>query len=307
MQFEKIAPYLEEPMVLVGFVLFLFFGLAHASFRAGFIPTLTRRDGYRVVMRLMTYGFVLALAVVVVGLGLKYRELSEQEQRAAVRLLEQEIVGNIEVVGELQKNIENILRNTRVVHDSLRHPRIRLLSTLFPVENTDPEAVVPASLDYARQQMEIAQTLGLFENKLELSKFAQASKAIVGTIKRTMQTFENLADVEGKRYRISDNVWQENLPILRKVHIVDVPTLQSIYQDMASLRTNYTISTNYAIQYLKLLRTFFSNNVAPYTPERLAVVLAAERIFITTTIGYGATVADKIADIDAARKALAGS
>ena len=305
MTFDKIAPYLEEPIVLVGFVLFLFFGLARAIIGAGIIPKLTRHHGYRLMMRLLTYGFVLALAVAIVGSGLKYQEFSEEEQRSAVKLLEQEIEGNMERVGELQKNIENILRNTKVVHDSLRHPGVRLMSTLFPVENTNSAAKVPSSLEYARQQMELAQAEGLFEDRLELDKFTQAAKAIAGTIERTMQTFENLADVKGQRYQISDEIWKANLPILRKVDIVNVSTLQSIYRDMELLRKNYSLSTNYAVQYLKTLKTFFSNNDQPYTPERLASVLAAERIFMTTITEYANVVVQKLEAVDRARKELA--
>lgn len=305
MHFHKIAPYLEEPIVLVGLVLFLFFGLARTILEAGVIPILTSRDGYRVIMRLMTYGFVLALVVIVFGSVHKYRELSEEEQKAAVKLLEQEIAGNIAVVGELQKNVENVLRNTRVVHDSLRNPGNRLLSTFFPVENTDPAVEVPASLNYAREQMAIAQAEGLFENELELTKFMQAANAISGTIGRTMQTIENLADVEGTRYRISDEAWKANLPILRKVHVVDVPAFQAIYQDMERLRANYTVSVNYAVQYLKVLQTFFSNDNTSYTPERLASVLAAERIFMTTMTQYAETVVEKLEALDGARRSLA--
>ena len=50
---------------------------------------------------------------------------------------------------------------------------------------------------------------------------------------------------------------------------------------MERLRANCTVSVNYAVEYLKVLQTFFSND-APITPERLAGVLAAERMFMTT-------------------------
>ena len=253
------------------------------------------------------YGFVLALVVIVVGSVHKYRELSEEEQKAAVKLLAQEISGNIAVVGELQKNIENILRNTKVVRDSLRDPGIRLLSTLFPDENTNPAVQVPASLGYAREQMEFAQAEGLFEDELELNKFTQAANAISGTIGRTMQTIENLADIEGTRYRISDEAWKANLPILRKIHVVDIPAFQAIYRDMERLRANYTVSVNYAVQYLKVLQRFFSNGDIPYTPERLASVLAAERIFMTTMTEYAKIVVEKLEAIERARRRLAVS
>lgn len=102
MPFDKIAPYLEEPLVLIGFVLFVFLGLARAIVGAGIVPKLTRRDGYRFMMRLLTYGFILALFIVFVGSGIKYKEISEEEQRPA----------------KLQKDIERVCVSFETYQDN---------------------------------------------------------------------------------------------------------------------------------------------------------------------------------------------
>ena len=305
MNFEKVAPYLQDPLVLVGFVLFLFFGLGRVLLKSGIIPPLPEGLAYNILRLLLTYGFILALAVVGSGGVLKYRELSEKEQRSSVNLLQQELHGNFEVISELKQNIETILEHAIVVHNSLRHPGIKISATLFPSENADPQADVPASLDYARQQIELARTTGLLDDQNAKSQFIEVGRAIVGTVDRTMPTIEMLADANGKRYPISSDVWKAHLPILRKISVIDVTQLQQLYQEMERLRTNYTVSLNYAVEYLKLIRDYFASSEATYyTPERLAAVLAAERIFLTTINDYAKIVVKKLELIIEMRRGL---
>lgn len=69
--FKDIAPYLTHPLVLVGFVLLLFFGVHRTLIKAGIIPPLDQQTGSAVVQRLLRYGFVIALVVIVLGFGLQ--------------------------------------------------------------------------------------------------------------------------------------------------------------------------------------------------------------------------------------------
>lgn len=307
MDFSKIAPYLQDPLVLIGFALLLFFGLARALLKAGIIPTLTRAAGFHVVSRLLLYGFILALVIIALGFALKYRELSEKEQRAAVNLLQQEIVGNLATIEELKKNTETILSATNTITRVLRHPGIPLLSTLFPKENIDPTANVPASLDLARQQLESARDKGLLADELERQKFNAAASAVAGTISRTMSAIESLSDNDRTRYQISSATWDTHLPILRKVHVVDVPSMQSVYQDSRSVRINYGVTVDYCIKYLKTLQTFFTQTKEPITPQRLAGVLAAERLFFITVSKYAETVVQKIERIAEVQDSISGT
>lgn len=290
MSFDKVAPYLQDPLVLIGFVLLLFFSLSRSVLKAGIIPVLSGAAGYRIVTRLLLYGFILSLVVIAVGFVLKYQELSEKEQRAAVKLLHQELAGDLRTIEELRKNIENITRNTAVVTDVLRHPGIPLLLTLFPQSNIDPDTVVPASFDLARTQLAQAKSSGLLDDKVEREKFNQAAQAIVGTISRTIGAIESLADVAGTRYQIKSDVWNAHLPILRKVHVVNVSEVQKAYQSMTLIRTNYSVSVDYCIKYLRQLNEFFSDSDVPISSQRLAALLAAERIYLTTADQYVETV-----------------
>lgn len=305
MNFQNIAPYLQDPLVLIGFVLLLFFGLTRSILKAGIIPQLSGSAGFRVVMRLLTYGFILALAVIAIGFALKYRELSEVEQKNAVALLNQELAGNLQTSEELRKNIENIRRNTGIVSEVMRHPGIPLMSTLFPAENLDPTSDMPASLDLARQRLKLVEDQGLEKDGNERRKFEQAAAAITRTIGRTRPAIESLADLDQQRYKMESNVWEAHLPILRKVEVVDVPKLQSMYQDMSNLSTNYNVAVGYSVRYLNAIEDYFGDPMKFLEPQQLADLLAAERIYAQTSGEYIANANRKIEAIGKARTALA--
>ena len=70
--FEHFIPYLKDPLVLVGFALFLVFGTNRLLIRSGIIPTLSARSGSRILQSLLRYGLVIALVVIALGFGLEY-------------------------------------------------------------------------------------------------------------------------------------------------------------------------------------------------------------------------------------------
>ena len=66
--FAKVASYLGEPLVLVGFVLVLFFGIHRLLIEKGIIRPPSNPTP--IVKMLLTYGFVVALVVIILGFGL---------------------------------------------------------------------------------------------------------------------------------------------------------------------------------------------------------------------------------------------
>jgi hypothetical protein len=300
MEFEKIAPYLQDPLVLIGFMLLLFFGFARTIVKAGLIPQLTRNAGYRVISKILLYGFLLAFAIIALGFGLKYRELSQAEQERAVLLLHQELAGNLAVVVELQKNIATIRGATDALGEVLRHPGIPVMSAMFPAENIDVKSSVPVALDYSRKLLADLRSSGLTENELELNKFNMAADAIVGTIGRTKGAISSLSDTENARYVLRSQVWDANLPILRKIEIVSVPELQNLYQEMQLLRTNYNVIVAYSISYVETLEEFFGDKEKAITEQRLAAVLASERLFAVTEAEFSHSLSERLRSISAA-------
>ncbi len=70
--FDKIAMYLTHPLVLVGFVLMLMFGVHKALIKSGIIPPLTQDQGSKVVQMFLQYGFVIGLLIMLIGFILRY-------------------------------------------------------------------------------------------------------------------------------------------------------------------------------------------------------------------------------------------
>lgn len=77
--FKDIAPFLQHPLVLVGFVILLFFGILTALFKAGILPPLPKRTAGDVVKRVINFGFVIALLVILFGFLEHLREGDKKE------------------------------------------------------------------------------------------------------------------------------------------------------------------------------------------------------------------------------------
>ena len=109
MNFEKIAPFLEDPLILIGFFLFVAFLFLRTLVTKGIIPTLKKDQGYNILRLILLYGFIIGLVLTGLGFGLKYKEISKAEQKNLVVLLQNELDNNIQVISELKKNTESYL------------------------------------------------------------------------------------------------------------------------------------------------------------------------------------------------------
>jgi hypothetical protein len=80
--FKDVAPYLTQPLVLVGFVLLIVFGVYGALLKASIIPPLTPRAGGTMVQSLVRYGFVIALLVIVLGFAFAFYQTQQNHNPA---------------------------------------------------------------------------------------------------------------------------------------------------------------------------------------------------------------------------------
>ncbi len=65
--FARIAPYLSDPLVLVGFAVLLLFVLFRSLIGSGLIPVLGQEAGGQVVKSILDYGFYVVALVIVLG------------------------------------------------------------------------------------------------------------------------------------------------------------------------------------------------------------------------------------------------
>jgi len=303
--FAQIAPYLKDPLVLVGFFMFLFFGFGRFVIKSRLIPQLSQRHGYRVLQTFLLYGFIAGLLIIALGFGLKYRELSKSEQDHVLTMLSQESAANTKTLGELAKNTETMLRLTATLATTLRHPGIPLLAALFPAQNIQPLASTPPPQQMAGNVFAALERSHLHEDRGELARFSAAGRLVHGTIDRTLSTVDSLADADQRRYRVYEEVWNAELPVLRKIDRFEVTPFQESYAQLRSLRANYDVVVRHVRDYMASVRDFFSGQNA-INQERLTNVLAQERLTFSLIADYGNDLASTAERLEALRGRLPG-
>jgi hypothetical protein len=300
--FERVAPYLKDPLVLVGFVLLLFFGITRTLFRSGLLKPVPGNKSFEILRAVMLYGFLLGVLVIGLGFGLKYRDLSDADRRSAVQLLKGEFDSNAATVEALRRNTITMLTTFQQTAQAVREPGIKTLDTLFPAENVDGGKHLPPR-EMAIEALSSLLEQKLDKNKAEMAKGDAAAKVIAGTIGRTRATIVSLSDQDHERYVVSDSVWQANLPMLHRVHLSAVPEFQKAYASSRKLRSDYDVVCAALLSYIDALRTVF-NPKTGIDVEVLAAALAQERQTLTLLNTYGTSLANATAQIQAAQTRL---
>ena len=226
------------------------------------------------------------MAIIILGFGLKYRTLSIGEQNNAVELLRQEFKTNFQAVSNLAKNTEIILTLFTTVAKLLRDERIKILPLIFPAENLSLDINQKPANILANEAMDQLASSGLLDDKLELRKVTAAGKTVADTVDKTLNTIVSISDTERKRYAITSAVWKANLPILRKVSVVDVTEFQRAYTDMTNLRNSYDVVANHVVTYLEAVREFFRPKNNTVTRSSLSKVLTVERLSVNILKKY---------------------
>lgn len=293
--FEKIAPYLQDPLVLAGFALLLFFGVGNRLIRSGLIPQLTQSGGLRILQRFLLYGFVLSILIIVLGFGLKYREMARQEQVTAAKLILNELKADRAVAGALAGNSAELLQSSTTVAFALRDRAASpLLKTLFPWENLQPSDKTTAPLVMATASLQDAVDQGLPAQQMQLDRMNAVARAIRGTLARTRGTLDSLGDRDHARYRMSRAAWTANLPVVRKISVVDLSALEKTYADLDLSRSEYDVLVRYQRDYFDAVDHFLAFDRSEITEESLARVLSAERQFFTIAATYGGAMTRRI-------------
>lgn len=302
MDFAKVAPYLEDPLVLIGFVLFLGFSFCRYLVKHKIIPELPPRFGFIILKQILLYGFLIGLLVIGLGFGLKYKELSSAEQDNAFRMLKSELKHNLTTVSELSKNMGNILDKQEVVAQVLRTKGIDIFVVLFPQENTSssPSKSVQEMVD---SSFETLVSTDLINNELQINRFNAAGSQVNTTIDNTLNVLRSLQDISGSRYTVNNEIWESNLSIYRKVNRFDVTIFQQSLTELERLRTNYDVTVNHAIDYLTTVKEFFSpgNTI---TKQGLYKVLSKERFSFEMTSAYSVSLIDSAEKLINMEKAL---
>jgi hypothetical protein len=108
MDFSQIAPFLKDPLILVGFFLFLSFLFAKIILARGVVPELSKILGYKVLRLILVFGFIIGLLLILLGFGLKYKEVSAQQHTIAS--IESSVIDALKDARMSEKDKDDIAR-----------------------------------------------------------------------------------------------------------------------------------------------------------------------------------------------------
>ncbi|MCI5219893.1 MAG: tetratricopeptide repeat protein [Candidatus Electrothrix sp. LOE2] len=121
--FDKVAPYLTNPLVLAGFGLMLAYGIHWQLMRSGLLAQATKKDSALIIRLFLRYGFWLALVLLLAGFGLQFSGIGlsawnsymEKEKVVAVNAgkLAEKLVGPLQ--GQLEAKDEQIKALTEAI------------------------------------------------------------------------------------------------------------------------------------------------------------------------------------------------
>jgi len=87
-QFSKIAPYLINPLVLIGFCLFLLFGTYQALLKTGIISPLSPRQSSVVVRMILRQGFWISTVIIILGFvyaGFRFHQDAKSREGSVIQ------------------------------------------------------------------------------------------------------------------------------------------------------------------------------------------------------------------------------
>ena len=67
--FAKVAPYLTNPLVLIGFGLMLLFGIYWALIQSGIFPPVSKAESGKLMRLLLNHGFIIIVALLLILSG----------------------------------------------------------------------------------------------------------------------------------------------------------------------------------------------------------------------------------------------
>jgi hypothetical protein len=282
--FSEIAPYLKDPLVLIGFVVLILTLLCRYIIKSGLLKPISGEKTFRVLRYILGGAFLFGLLIIFLGFGLKYRELSEQEQRQAVTLLSGEFSHNLATAKALQQNTITFLKLTQDTAKSLRAEGVPYVSLLFPAENVSG---VPSKSPNQLAIEGIASVIdkGIDKSPLDVQKMQALVSTVRRTILNTLPIIKSLGDPARARYTIKNSAWESQLPILSKVHSKRVAEFQVSYQSLERLRADYDVVVASIERYLKSIDELFSNPKG-LSVEGLSLVLTVERQTVTIIVAY---------------------
>jgi hypothetical protein len=335
--FSSVAPYLRDPLVLIGFFLFLGFLFSRYLIQRGVIPALPPSLGFRILKTILLYGFVVGLTLIVLGFLLKYKELQATQAHAEAVLREQQLAREAEEARvaqdradhlaaarkrdeEIRKEKENTVRlmktelvgNLKIVNELRKNTETLL--TLFTETATvlrrpgieiftvlfsqDNLSAKPAASPNELSQVAFDALVARGLNNNALEQ--QKFTAAASLIAGTVdRTLPTIQSLRDPAHAryVPKSEIWDHNQDILRTLVADVTPFQQSYASLQSLRANYDIVCDRVVDYESAVREFMRPPEKKVTRESLTKVLATERLAISLTGAYGNEIVTNISTL----------
>lgn len=294
MTFEKVAPFLTDDLVLTGFVLFLLFGFLRVIISSRVLSPTSAEDTTVILKRMITGALLITSLVIALAFGFRYKELPKAEQKRAVQAVSSELNTNRKTAAALAGNMASVLEAGLHLAEALRNEDVEILRMLFPWLNIEPNDTTPAASELSHLQLSELAASGLLDDDLQTNRFGEAAVAVVQTINGTETQTKSLTDKDQKRWKMRSTAYEANAGIFRRVTLLDMTDVQSLYADLERSREEYDRVMVYYVEYLEAVVGFLDIEEGKLDPDAHARALTSERQFFSIAQTYSSALEQRV-------------
>ena len=221
--FEKIAPHLSSPLILVGFVMMLAYGIHRQLMKSGQLTQVSKKDSGIIIQLILRYGFWLALTLLVVGLGMAgWNKYADRVDR-------------VDASKRAAKTVEPPHEQQKIKHKQNNFQAIQRKALELNPDDTERWNELGLLL---LQTGEFVQAEETFQKALALGEAHQDKKA-------QAMAYANL----GLLYRIRDNIdqaeayWKKSLTLYHEMGMPDAKDIQQWLDELLQHRIRQQTSS----------------------------------------------------------------
>ncbi|VAW48347.1 hypothetical protein MNBD_GAMMA02-994 [hydrothermal vent metagenome] len=257
--FSSVLPYFTDPLIWIGFILLLVFLLTRYFLNNDIITELPAWLDAELPRRVLKHGFVVGLLVIVLGIGLKYHELSEAEQSHAINLVKTEINNNLSTIEQLAQNTQTLIDSHQAVSGALRSGDSVIMNRLFPSPDQPSDEAINFS-KIVEASFTALKESNLLKSKGAMKSFNSSKDQIKSIIYPHNQVLISIQDPNSKQYAITIQMWHDHKEVIARAGDFDQLRFEDSLATMHAIRKQYQRTLRDSADYFTETLNFMERN-----------------------------------------------
>ncbi len=257
--FSQLVPYLKDPLIIIGLVLFLLLFLLRYLLHQQVIKQLPSQLDGPLPRWLLSHAFWLGLLLMLLGVHLKHSNLRAAEQQQARQLLGSEFKQNMATLNVFENKTRQAIQLHEQVSSALRSGDSQILKLIFPVANTLPntELDITASVEASFQKLKVS---GWLKNPASMAQFNQDKTDIKLEVELLTSGLLALVLDENEHYVIAKEVWTHHAEVYRDMDDFDLALYEDGLIQMEELRDSHVSVLNQSAEFFSVVNDFMARS-----------------------------------------------